>query len=89
MTQRRRAGCLSLAALATVLATLASDVPAGRDVSTSFAAVEASNRKVDLDNVRLWRFNTKRMEAEVVRMADMVDMDRSHASQLQPLRTAI
>lgn len=28
MTQRRRAGCLSLAALATVLATLASDVPA-------------------------------------------------------------
>ena len=45
---------------------MASAVPARGDYATA-AAAEAANRQADADNVYLWRFNTKRMEAEVVR----------------------
>jgi hypothetical protein len=44
----------------------ASAVPARREDAT-LAAVDAEDRKLDPDNTYLWRFNTKRMEAEVVR----------------------
>ena len=46
---------------------MASAVPANRSESAQFAAIEAANRKLDPDNVRLWHFNARRMEAEVVR----------------------
>jgi mono/diheme cytochrome c family protein len=45
----------------------ASAVPARRQDATLAAAAEAAGRKLDPDNTYLWRFNAKRMEAEVVR----------------------